>query len=105
MVTEPSTTNAHECGSSGRLSGWIDLDEVYYPHMDPWGAANPRTGRWDIALHPTSFGCNVCRLSLAGAEELRAARMSDLPISVSAEDLGPDFNPADEGQRLYGGSF
>ncbi|MEV0361610.1 hypothetical protein [Nocardia fusca] len=63
-----------------------------------------RTIGLELLLSRIDTAIGALPLNPAGTDELRAARMPDLPITVSASDLGSDFNPA-EAQRLYGGSF
>ncbi|MFB7837772.1 hypothetical protein ACWIGW_44025 [Nocardia brasiliensis] len=92
-----------ECGSHGRLTGSIDLSEEDDPFFDPEDPHNsPYTGVWEVTLHPDGFSCNVCRLSLGGRDELAAGRLPSSTIGVDPDDLGPDFNPEREAQRLYG---
>lgn len=53
-------------------------------------------------MSPFSFSCNVCRLTLSGADELLAAGLPAHATSISPDDLGPDFDPARVAERLYG---
>ncbi|WP_433734926.1 hypothetical protein ACQP0C_41600 (plasmid) [Nocardia sp. CA-129566] len=91
-----------ECGSHGRITGPIDLSQAINYDCDPDGPDDPHTGDWEVTISPTSFSCNVCRLTLAGADELLAGGLPAYATSISTDDLGPDFDPAREAERLYG---
>ncbi|MEU4838669.1 hypothetical protein [Nocardia testacea] len=69
------------------------------PDFDP---DDELAAEWKISLVPFSFSCNVCRLELDGVGELAAAALSTAPTTVQARDLGPDFDPDREAERLAG---
>ncbi|WP_280249210.1 hypothetical protein [Nocardia abscessus] len=91
-----------ECGSRGRITGPIDLSQAIAYDWDPDGPEDPYTGEWEVTMSPFSFSCNVCRLTLAGTDELLAAGLPAHATSISPDDLGPDFDPARMAERLYG---
>ncbi|OHF24516.1 hypothetical protein BKP30_29315 [Rhodococcus erythropolis] len=95
-----------ECGSRGRLQGPIDLDANldldvsgfqdgdYAASIFQWG--------WNITLTPTSFACNVCRLTLNGSQELEECSLPSSRHPIDIDDLGEEFDPDLEVERLYG---
>lgn len=95
-----------ECGSRGRLQGPIELDaNVDFDVFGIGGAAyssEPYQSGWDVTLSPTAFACNVCRLTLNGSQELEECSLPSSRHFIDIDDLGEEFNPDLEVERLYG---
>ncbi|WP_280498196.1 hypothetical protein [Nocardia farcinica] len=89
------------CEREGRLAGVIDMDpHMEYDDPDENGLTEAYTYGWDITLSPTDFTCHVCRLRLHGVQELAVAGLPSDAIAVDEYDLGPDFDPDQEAERL-----
>ncbi|WP_157108704.1 hypothetical protein [Aldersonia kunmingensis] len=88
-----------ECSSQGLIRGHLDVFRTVDPDVS-LDLDSP--GEWEILLSPTSFSCNVCRLALTGADELAAGGLPSREIPLWAKELGPNFDPAREAERLYG---
>lgn len=95
-----------ECSSRGRLQGPIDLDAQIDFDVTGFGgghySADPYLAGWDVTLTPTSFACNVCRLTLNGSQELEECSLPSSRHPIDIDDLGEDFDPDLESERLYG---
>lgn len=86
------------------MAGPIDLDPNIEYDYEP-GYDGPETAYasgWEVTMSPNSFGCNVCRLTLDGMQELAEGGLPSFTIQIDPDDLGPDFNPDLEAERLYG---
>lgn len=95
-----------ECSSRGRLQGAIDLDAQIDFDVTGFGdghySADPYLAGWDVTLTPTSFACNVCRLTLNGPQELEECSLPSSRHPIDIDDLGEEFDPDLESERLYG---
>ncbi|MFB8005123.1 hypothetical protein [Nocardia sp. NPDC056000] len=92
-----------ECGCEGRLAGGLDLSSrrengIY---SDDELSVVYHSG-WEIEMVPGLFCCNVCSLTLSGVQELAAADLPSGLIVIDENSLGPDFNPEQEAECLFG---
>lgn len=78
------------CGSSGRLSGPVDLDVD--GEAEPDGDGGVSYNAWVvIEFKPDEFDCGVCSLALRGKDELDVAGIGEAP-EVLEQDL--EFDPS-----------
>ncbi|MDF3310462.1 hypothetical protein P3H15_36200 [Rhodococcus sp. T2V] len=87
-----------ECGSRGRSFGPIDLEPMGYDGDEP----SQFSLEWEIAFTPKGFACNVCRLSLSGAQELQECSLPAFRHEVDIEKFGDNFDPEVVADQLYG---
>lgn len=82
-----------ECGLLGRLFGRVDAESE-----PDWDVGDFRESyiagiMWKVTLYPHAFACNVCHLTLNGAEELAECAFPTAAESIELEELGEDFDP------------
>jgi hypothetical protein len=91
------------CGSDGRLIGSIDVThEVDWEQVgvDDFVIRGP--DYYFVELIPSTFACNVCKLTLHGQQELAACDLPSSRMDVQDYQLGPDFDPATAAEAMYG---
>jgi hypothetical protein len=92
-----------ECGSKGRLFGYVDVSDEIDFDIEPMGGGHYESipmSYWQAHLRPSSFACRVCNLQLHDTQELAEAGLRSRSFEVNREELG-DFDLDDHIPALH----